>query len=36
MEEETLKQILIKDFAEKYNTKQNKVKKITQKIKSKK
>ena len=36
IKEETLKQILIKDFAEKYNTKQNKVKKITQKIKSKK
>ena len=32
IKEETLKQILIKDFAEKYNTKQNKVKKITQKI----
>ena len=36
IKEETLKQILIKDFAEKYNTKQNKVKKITQKIKIKK
>ena len=36
IKEETLKQILIKDFAEKYNTKQNKVKKITQKIKRKK
>ena len=32
---ETLKQILIKDFAEKYNTKPNRVKKITQKIKNK-
>lgn len=36
IKEETLKQILIKDFAEKYNTKSNGVKKITQKIKNKK
>lgn len=35
IKEETLKQILIKDFAEKYNTKPNRVKKITQKIKNK-
>lgn len=36
IKEETLKQILIKDFAEKYNTKSNGVKKIRQRINSKK
>lgn len=35
IKEETLKQILIKDFAEKYNTKSIRVKKIKQKINSK-
>ena len=35
IKEETLKQILIKDFAEKYNTKSNGVKKIKQRINSK-
>lgn len=35
VKEETLKQILIKDFAEKYNTKSIRVKKIKQKINSK-
>lgn len=36
IKEETLKQILIKDFAEKYNTKKKGVKQFTQKIKDKK
>jgi diadenylate cyclase len=35
VKEETLKQILIKDFAEEYNTKQKRAKKFTQKIKNK-